>query len=192
MKRNKRERKKKRKNYMIEKNRVSIIQDNFLAEEEFVALRDILWGWSFPWFYQSGLDYISQETDPGFLRHAVFKDNVPASELFETHFFPILEALEFSIVSRIQINLNWRLPQSFTSTFHTDTSHEEQMTTGWTTSILYINTNNGYTELENGDRIESVANRLVSFPTNIMHRACTQTDTQRRILINFNYLKEAE
>jgi hypothetical protein len=59
----------------------------------------------------------------------------------------------------------------------------------FTTSILYINTNNGYTELESGEKIESVANRLVSFPTNIKHRGVSQTDEQTRVLLNFNYLK---
>ena len=65
----------------------------------------------------------------------------------------------------------------------------EDITSKLTTSIYYIGTNNGYTELENGQKIESVANRLVSFPANTSHRGVTQTDEQRRIVINFNYLK---
>ena len=38
----------------------------------------------------------------------------------------------------------------------------------WTTSILYMNTNNGYTIFENGDKVESVENRLVTFPNNLV------------------------
>ena len=64
----------------------------------------------------------------------------------------------------------------------------EDVAAQWTTSILYINTNNGYTELESGEIIESIANRLVTFPANTRHRTITQTDEQTRILINFNYL----
>ena len=52
-----------------------------------------------------------------------------------------------------------------------------------TTSILYINTNNGYTEIEDGTKVDSVANRLVSFPSNMEHRGISQTDEKTRILI---------
>ena len=169
------------------------IQDNFLPKEQWAALGDILFSFPFPWYFQPEVVYANENKDntyPGFLAHPVFNNNAPHSPLYEPQFLPILKTLEFSIVSRIQVNLNWRLPQPFTSVFHTDTEQEEQMTAGWITSILYMNTNNGYTELETGEKIESIANRLVSFPANIKHRICTQTDTQRRILINFNYLRQ--
>ena len=55
--------------------------------------------------------------------------------------------------------------------------------------IANINTNNGYTEFENGEKVKSVANRLVMFPSNFEHRGVTQTDEQTRIMINFNFLK---
>jgi hypothetical protein len=168
------------------------ITDDFLKEEWFVELRDTLLAKTFPWFFSSVnvYDDDDEENTPGFLCHIVFTKNVPTSELYEPQFLPILNVLEVSIVSRIMINLNWRLPKPFVSTFHLDTAMIEQQTAGWTTSILYINTNNGYTELETGERIECIANRLVTFPANIKHRVCTQTDTQKRILINFNYLKQ--
>jgi len=174
--------------------KTGIIQDNFLEEERFVELRDHLLAFSFPWYFQPSVtdilhDDIDKENTPGFLCHIVYKNNVPNSALYESHFIPIVKSLEISIVSRIAINLNWRLPKPFFSTFHHDTS-PEQMTDGWITSILYINTNNGYTELESGERIESVANRLLSFPANTRHRVVTQTDKQQRILINFNYLRQ--
>ena len=54
--------------------------------------------------------------------------------------------------------------------------------------ILYINTNNGYTLLETGDKIESVENRLLLFPCHIMHTGITQTDTKIRVVINFNFM----
>ena len=69
------------------------------------------------------------------------------------------------------------------------TDFEEEVASHWTTAIFYINTNNGYTEFENGEKIESVANRLIMFPSNIKHRGVTQTDEQTRIMINFNFLK---
>ena len=49
-------------------------------------------------------------------------------------------------------------------------------------------TNNGYTEFENGMKVESVENRWVSFPEDIKHRGTSCTDEKVRVVINFNYL----
>ena len=56
-----------------------------------------------------------------------------------------------------------------------------------TTAIYYVNTNNGYTEFEDGSRVESIENRLVTFPSYMKHTGTTCTDQKRRIVINFNY-----
>ena len=55
------------------------------------------------------------------------------------------------------------------------------------TSIYYINSNNVYTEFEDGTKIESVENRMLVFNSNSKHRGVTSTDTLKRVLINFNY-----
>ena len=57
----------------------------------------------------------------------------------------------------------------------------------WTTSIFYMNTNNGYTEFENGAKVESVENRMVVFPAEMKHRGTSCTDKKIRVVINFNY-----
>ena len=49
-----------------------------------------------------------------------------------------------------------------------------------------MNTNDGYTEFENGHRVESVANRVVIFDSNIKHTGVSCTDEKRRVVINFN------
>ena len=56
-----------------------------------------------------------------------------------------------------------------------------------TTAILYLNTNNGYTEFKSGDKVKSVSNRVVVFDSNLKHRTVTCTDQKTRIVINFNY-----
>ena len=58
----------------------------------------------------------------------------------------------------------------------------------WTTAIFYINDCNGYTKLEDGSVIESRANRLLTFPSDVRHLGATCTDEKRRVLINFNYI----
>ena len=56
------------------------------------------------------------------------------------------------------------------------------------TSILYMNTNNGYTKFEDGTTVESVANRFVTFPNHTEHTGTSTSDTEYRLVINFNYV----
>ena len=173
------------------------IQENFLPEERFDALRDVITALEFPWFFTpTTVDpLIDKESTTGLFAHTIYHKSVPTSELFQS-FYPILDQMDVSILMRIKMNLQPRLPKPDYATFHIDTDgYEKDIQLEWTTSILYMNTNNGYTEFKNSDdmrieRIGSVANRLVSFPSHLEHRGVSQTDAQTRILINFNYLKE--
>ena len=42
-------------------------------------------------------------------------------------------------------------------------------------------------QFKEGDKVESVANRVVIFDPTLEHRSVTCTDEKRRIVINFNY-----
>ena len=55
------------------------------------------------------------------------------------------------------------------------------------TAIFYLNTNNGYTLFEDGTKIESVANRLLTFDANLPHTGTSCTDKQFRCVLNINY-----
>ena len=69
-----------------------------------------------------------------------------------------------------------------TDCFHIDNNYRDSIT-----SIYYINTNDGYTEFEDGTKVESIENRLITFPTTTYHCGTTCTNQSLRILINFNY-----
>lgn len=56
------------------------------------------------------------------------------------------------------------------------------------TGVLYLNTNNGYTEFEDGTRVESVANRYVEFDSNALHRGVDCNDKPWRAVLNVNYI----
>ena len=56
------------------------------------------------------------------------------------------------------------------------------------TGIYYVNSNDGYTEFkESGTKVESVANRMVTFPSQTLHSGTSCTNATRRIAINFVY-----
>ena len=50
-----------------------------------------------------------------------------------------------------------------------------------------MNTCNGYTLFKDNTKVESVANRFVSFDSQLEHTGTSCTDENIRVLINFNY-----
>ena len=168
-----------------------IVNDNFLIEQDFENIRKEITARSFQWNFSQYVDSQDEELTPGQFIHTVYSGCVPCSQFYNS-LVPIIEhKFGISTLYRIKLNLQPRLPEPFTYMFHSDLSHdfEEDVASHWTTAILYINTNNGFTEFEDGVKVESVANRLVMFPSNFKHRGITQTDEQTRIMINFNFLK---
>jgi hypothetical protein len=184
----------KRKN-IVRMEKISII-DNFLPVEEFAELKSQITSEKhFPWYFNSVIASEKKEASPGIFTHSVWQqdvENLPSSFMYNT-LAPILKRLNVVVLYRIIINLNHRLPEPYFSEFHSDIREENMerdIAAQWTTTILYMNTNNGYTELETGERIESIENRLASFSADTRHRICTQTDEQIRVLINFLYLSK--
>ena len=51
-----------------------------------------------------------------------------------------------------------------------------------------MNTNDGYTKFEDGTKVESVANRMVTFPNSMKHTGTTTSNSEYRLVINFNYV----
>jgi hypothetical protein len=105
---------------------------------------------------------------------------------------PILEKINSVSMWRIKANLLTRTPNIVENEFHIDIGDlidKPEKLAQWTTSIFYVNSNNGYTKFENGSIVESVANRMVTFPSNMKHTGTSCTDEQTRIVINFNYFK---
>ena len=167
------------------------VNDNFLTEQDFGTIRDTITAGDFQWTFSQYVDSSNEEPTPGQFVHTVYFGSVPCSQFYNS-LVPIIEhKLGISALYRIKLNLQPRLPEPFKYSFHSDLSHdfEKDVASHWTTTIFYINTNNGYTEFENGEKVKSVANRLVMFPSNFKHRGVTQTDEQTRIMINFNFLK---
>tara|TARA_B100000212_G_scaffold287989_1_gene228940 strand:+ start:3817 stop:4344 length:528 start_codon:yes stop_codon:yes gene_type:complete len=97
---------------------------------------------------------------------------------------PLVNKIPFVALHRIKANLEPVKPKRLYSDFHCDVDCST-MTTG----IYYINTNDGYTEFETGDKVKSVANRYVKFPSNIKHRGVSQIDTKVRCVLNLNYFE---
>ena len=164
------------------------IEDDFLKQEDFDKIQKLMDEPSpFPWFYADRIVF-EDDVDKFQFIHAFYDNHMPMSP-FSNELDSIINIIQpFSIV-KIRAKLLTRTPEIVESTFHVDIPLLEENLKQWTTSIFYINTNNGYTKFEDGTIVESVANRMLSFPANMKHCGTSCTNERRRIVINFNYFE---
>jgi hypothetical protein len=161
------------------------IIDNFLEKEDFENIKNLIMGPNFPWYYRDGVVEKENDKKNKFqFSHLFYTNNSPTSTLLN-ELSPILLKINAISLLHVKANLNPRLDILFEHGFHTDYTDP---ILNQRTAVFYLNTNNGYTLFEDGTKIESVENRLVSFKTSIPHTGSTCTDANRRVLINFNYI----
>ena len=166
------------------------IEDNFLDQEKFDELQTHMLGEgnNFSWCYGNVIDYKEDEDTYQFV-HVFYTNQVPSSPSLGI-MAPILDKIIPMSLWRIKANLLTRTLNIVENTFHVDIGDfPEEKLKQWTTSIFYTNTNNGYTEFKDGTKVESVANRMVTFPANLKHRGTSCTDEKIRVVINLNYFK---
>ena len=161
------------------------IVDNYLDKTSFKLLNEAMNSDMFPWFFN---DYkLNPDTDDDSLfnyqlTHVFYKDFKINSNYFDT-LYPLILKMNVKALVRIKANLLTRTPKIVVNDYHVD--HDKK---NWNTSIFYINTNNGYTEFKDGTIISSVANRLITFPSEMAHRGTSCTDEKSRVVINFNWM----
>ena len=108
---------------------------------------------------------------------------------------PIINKFPLVGISRIKANLEiYTGNEPFKGVFHTDLGYFDKdnkplILNDLQTAIYYVNTCNGYTEFDDGTKVESVANRLALFSGKLSHRGVRQTDTKSRCVINFNWFR---
>ena len=170
------------------------IVDDFLDQAQFNELQTIMMGDNFAWFYNDKIDFKDDENKWQFIHGFYFQWSERSP--FLQNLNPILKIIKPMSILTIKANLLTKTPKIVENKYHHDISNfddENKKTIFpeklklWTTSILYMNTNNGYTKFEDGSIVESVANRMVTFPSNVKHTGTSCTDQNTRVVINFNY-----
>ena len=156
--------------------------DNFLEEDIFKEIEKILMSDKFPWFFN---DFKNDSDDINNFQftHTVVRGNGNVESKFIQYMKPFFDKLNIKKIFRIKINLTTRTQKLFNHLYHTDVPFE------CTTAIFYINSNNGKTIFKNGETVNSVANRMVTFPTQTLHAGANCTNDIARVVINFNYHK---
>ena len=186
------------------------IIDNFLSKDEAEKIYWHMMGGIFPWFYSKGIT--TREDGLYQMIHIIYLPSKPTDLLGKKYLSPyriiktpwnedilvgevidpLIGKLPIKHLIRIKANLLTKTHQHRQSDYHTDFENPvtEQSNFGkLKTAIYYVNSNNGYTIFKNGAKVDSVANRMVTFDHDLEHASVTQTDTDSRVVINFNYLE---
>ena len=151
---------------------------NFLPQDKFIKVKELITGDYFPWFYKS-----DTEIDGGYFCHSLFHNNQINSTLNYDCTKDIYEILK--PISLIEVRANLFFSSLFNNKkaeWHTDYNHNN-----WT-SILYLNTTNGGTEFkDNVNFVKAEENKMVIFKCNTLHRPLLSNGFEKRNILNFNY-----
>ena len=165
------------------------VYDQFLKEEDFKQLDRVFCQDVATWHYNDHV--VSSEkddTDYNFqFVHSVYRDCQFVSEHHQL-VYPILSNLDAKVILRMKFNMNVRTPNIVEREFHQDYHDVLPEDVPYKVAIFYLNTNNGYTLFESGDKVESVANRIVIFDGTLKHCGTTCTNSKTRVVLNINYI----
>lgn len=157
------------------------IIDNFLDQEYFDFLSGNIMSHNFPWLYESRVANLDEKKDKDFyFTHRVYDDFIPQSSFFD-EMIPLMQQMDIHALVRIRAILYANQGEQIIHDKHRDYNFPHK------TALLYLNTCNGFTEFEDGERVESVANRLVKFDGSKLHNSSTCTDEKVRVVISINY-----
>ncbi len=162
------------------------VYKNFIDQVRFDDLVAIMSSPQFAWYYNPVLD--KEDLDPNVKQnfqftHTFFNFNRVQSEYFDL-LTPIFIKIKPIALVRVKANLLLNTDKIVEHGMHVDFKNPKV-----TTGIFYINTNNGYTKFENGKKIKSIQNQYIEFDSQLKHTGTSCTDAEKRLVINFNYIK---
>jgi hypothetical protein len=154
--------------------------DNYLPQEEFKKIRDIMMGQDFPWFYNPEVTHEGKNGKTMYFIHTFYKNSLVNSNFFDS-IFPLISKLKAKALIRVKGNMYPNLGSFLDNELHVDYKFPHKG------AVYYINTNNGHTVLEDGTKIDAVENRILFFDSSKEHHSTHCTDQKVRVNININY-----
>lgn len=158
------------------------IIDNVLPKEDFENIKNSILNPNFPWNLDKHVTCEEEELPihaSYYFTHMFWDRFIVNPEV--QMFAPLLNIMDCHAPMRIKANCYPSTPEMVVHYAHIDYEYPNKG------AIFYLNTNNGFTFLENNVKIESVENRLLLFDPQTPHCSTTCTDTQCRINVNFNF-----
>lgn len=187
--------------YKILKSKVMTIEhkviDNFFPLDVFDKLKTFLLPVDYnykkdedqiPWYYVPAGNVVKGQGKPDrtrnwklfYLAHLIYEHTI-LSPFYNKIISHCSEPLDIKSLIRIKINMYPNTEIVKEHGMHIDYKFSHKA------AILSINTCDGYTKLEDGTKIDSIANRMLLFDGSKPHTPSTCTDQPIRMNINFNY-----
>ena len=176
------------------------IIDDFLPSHEFEEVRDNIIGgvrngslsslgstWNStgaPFYLLNTVAYDHEEQHPWcwYAQHVVFNEGFGESHLYNPLHSIFIPKFDLKALIRIKINFypHTEIVKEHPPHHDYDFNHRA--------AVFSLNTCDGFTRLEDGTKIDSVANRIVFFDGSQEHNSSTTSTTYGRYNINFNFL----
>ena len=159
--------------------------DNFLQQEYYEHLYDLISSTEFKWIYQNQVASTNEDPranlDHYYFVHSLFYEYKIESPLYD-NFIHLFKMLNVQFLFRARVLLYVNQGKQIIHDRHTD--HGESCNT----ALIYMNSNDGFTEFEDGERVDSVKNRLLVFDGSVLHSSSTPTNTKDRMLLSVTYV----
>jgi hypothetical protein len=168
------------------------VVDNFLDEESFNTLKNsIIGNGDYPWYVYDSVANSRQDTKnfkpdvennlwSWYAIHLVHSI-VPQSSSFDYIFQLFKPKMDIKALIRIKVNYYPYTSEIKEHAKHIDFDYRHKG------AVFSLNTCNGFTRMSNGDKVQSVANRMVFFDPSELHNSTTTSNDKGRYNINFNY-----
>jgi len=163
--------------------------DDFMNKFQFKEMQDKILSPTFSWNVGNvirpdstdiPIKYNIQMTHLFYASPGVMSDALPIIA-------PLLDNLPMEIFVRAKANTTFASEEIIEHGMHMDIEPYD-FAKLCTTAIFYLTNNNGYSKFEDGTKIESVENRLVTFPSTMKHTGTSCTNVNRRVVLNLNYI----
>ena len=153
---------------------------NFLPDQIFKEIQNILFSESFPYYFVNYVVNADDRSDYFFTHHLLHEKG--SSAYFNKILAPLIGRLTFNRLTRSKINFYTKKHKFIKTAYHVDSKNPHFV------ALYSVNTNNGFTQLENGPTLPSIENTMHIFDGSLKHCSVAQTDTNARINININLL----
>ena len=174
---------------MIDESKIHVY-DDYLEPFEHKQLRDYLLGPKMYWYYCGNYSGGYPQMERVFYNEFVGPQRVEGVPFVKNEisiFDRITGKMNFSALTRIRAICNWKTGTMVKRDWHVDVPFD------CTTAIYYLHDSDALTLFKDGDNepfeVETKANRLVEFPSQYEHAVTPMTTPERRVLINFNFIR---
>ena len=164
-------------------NKDYMVVDNFLPKENFLFLKQIIFGNEFPWYYTPNITFKSKISNGKlfYMTHLFYENYKPNSLFYDLIKENLLNFLNIKSLIRVKANFYPNQNIDYLNEKHADFEYNHKG------ALFSLNTNNGGTIMNDDIIIKSVENRIIFFDPSLLHDSKNCSDEKVRINININY-----